>query len=77
LVVQQRVLSAEALPDCLRALLKTVLLSLFGDLETVWADATLQHQLMSVSQHAMEVLLSCDELKVRQSNACYSSTHVL
>jgi hypothetical protein len=25
----------------------------------------------------MEVLLSCDELKVRQSNACYSSTHVL
>ena len=67
-VVQQRVLSAEALPDCLQPLLKNVLLSLFDDLEAVWADAVLQHHLLCVPLHAMELLLSCNELKVRQSS---------
>ena len=65
-VVQKRVLSAAALPDCLQPLLKSVLLSLFGDLEAVWADAELQKQLLNLPLPAMELLLSCDDLKVRK-----------
>jgi hypothetical protein len=68
--VQQRVLSADALPDCLQPLLKNVLLSMFGDLEAVWADAQLLQQLWNVSLPAMELLLSCNELKVRQPSGC-------
>ena len=67
--VQQRVLGAEALPGCLQPLLKSVLLSLLGDLEAVWADAGLQEQLLRLSLPAIELLLSCDELKVRPSRA--------
>jgi hypothetical protein len=62
--VQHRVLAADALPDCLRLLLKSVLLQLLGDLEAVWADAGLRHRLLGLPLHAMELLLSCDELKV-------------
>jgi hypothetical protein len=64
-VVKQRVLSAEALPDCLQPLLKSVLLPLLGDLEAAWADAELKEQLLGLSLPAMELLLSCNELKVR------------
>jgi hypothetical protein len=41
-----------------------VLLSVFGDLEAVWADAALQEQLLGLPLSSMELLLSCDELKV-------------
>jgi hypothetical protein len=63
-VVQQRLLQHQ-LPDCLELLLKSVLLSLFGDLEAVWADPSLQDTLLGLPLHAMELLLSCNELKVR------------
>jgi hypothetical protein len=58
--VQHRILSAEALPDCLQPLLKSVLLSLFGDLEAVWADAGLRDELLWLPLPAMELLLSCN-----------------
>jgi hypothetical protein len=70
--VQQRVLSAVALPDCLQPLLKSLLLSLFGDLEAVWADAGLWDKLLGLSLPAMELLLSCNELKVRPDRTCSS-----
>jgi hypothetical protein len=71
--VQQRMLSAVALPDCLQPLLKIVLLSLFRDLEAVWADAGLQAQLLRLPLHSMELLLSCYELRVRPGgNQLYS-----
>jgi hypothetical protein len=63
--VQDRLLETEALPDCLQPLLKSVLLSLLGDLEGVWADAGLRDKLLRLPLHAMELLLFCDELKVR------------
>jgi hypothetical protein len=66
--VQQRVLQDAALPDCLQPLLKSVLLSLFGDLEAVWADAGLQEQLLGLSLPAMELLLSCSWLQVGQTS---------
>ena len=62
--VQLQVLTTEALPDCLRSLLKSVLLQLLGDLEAVWADSGLQDSLLGLPLHAIELLLSCDELKV-------------
>jgi hypothetical protein len=62
--VQQQVMGAAALPDCLQPLLRRVLLSVLGDLEAAWADAGLQEQLLGLSAPAMELLLSCDELKV-------------
>jgi hypothetical protein len=65
--VQQHMLSAQALPECLQPLLKRVLLSLLGDLEAVWTDAGLQEQLLQLPLHSMELLLSCDELKVLTS----------
>jgi hypothetical protein len=66
--VQQRVLQDPVLPDCLQPLLKGVLLPLLGDLEAVWADAGLQEQLLCLSLPAMELLLSCNELKVTSSS---------
>lgn len=75
--VQQRMLQGPALPDCLQQLRKSVLLSQLGDLEAVWADAGLRERLLGLSLPAMELLLSCDELKVRQSGRPYSSGHVL
>jgi hypothetical protein len=63
--VKQRILQGPPLPDCLQPLLKSVLLSLFGDLEVVWADAGLKERLLGLSLHAMGLLLSCNELKVR------------
>jgi hypothetical protein len=65
--VKQQVLSAAALPECLQPLLKRVLLPLLGDLEAVWADEGLQEQLLALSLPAIQLLLSCDELKVTSS----------
>jgi hypothetical protein len=48
-----------------RAGVKHLLLSVLGDLEEVWADAALQEVLLQLPVPAMELLLSCDELKVR------------
>ena len=62
--VQQQVMGATALPDCLQPLVKTILLSLCGDLEAVWADAGLQERLLGLSLYAMELLLSSNRLKV-------------
>ena len=62
--VQQRVLQDSVLPECLQPVLKSVLLALLGDLEAVWADHRLQDTLLGLPLHAMELLLSCDELKV-------------
>jgi hypothetical protein len=45
--------------------LKRILLSVLGDLEAVWADAALRDALLALPLSAMAVLLSCDELKVR------------
>ena len=63
--VQHMVLAAEVLPDCLQPLQQSVLLSLLGDLEAVWADPTLRGKLLRLPLHAMKLLLSCNELKVR------------
>lgn len=63
--VVDRVLFAEALPDCLQPLLKSVLLSLLGDLEAVWADRNLRDLMLDLPLHAMKLLMSCSELKVR------------
>jgi hypothetical protein len=63
--VLQRVMQDPALPDCLQPLLESALLSSLGDLEAVWADVGLRDQLLALSLPAMELLLSCDELKVR------------
>jgi hypothetical protein len=62
--VTDRLLSMQAVPGCLEPLLKKVLLSVFGDLEAVWADEALQEQLRGLQLHAIKLLLSCDELKV-------------
>ena len=61
--VQQRILQGP-LPVCLEPLLKRVLLSRFGDLEAVWADAGLKQHLLGLSLEAMQELLSSNELKV-------------
>jgi hypothetical protein len=63
--VKHRIMSAQALPDCLQPLVRSVLLSVLGDLEAAWADAALQEQLLGLPLPSMELLLSCDELKVR------------
>jgi hypothetical protein len=65
--VQQTVLAAAALPECPQPLQERVLLSLLGDLEAVWADAGLRDRLLGLPLHAMELLLSCNELKVRRT----------
>jgi hypothetical protein len=65
--VQQTVVAAAALPECLQPLQRSVLLSLLGDLEAVWEDARLRDMLLGLPLHAVELLLSCNELKVRQS----------
>ena len=62
--VQQRLLQDPALPDCLQPLLRSLLLFLLGDLEAALADARLRVQLLALSLPAMELLLSCDEIKV-------------
>jgi hypothetical protein len=46
---------------------KRVLLSVFGDLQAVWADAALQEALLDLSMPAMQLLLASDEL---QASAC-------
>lgn len=66
-VVMQQLLLMQAVPACLNSLLRKVLLSVFGDLEAVWADQALQQQLLGLPLHAMKLLLSCDKLKVRQA----------
>jgi hypothetical protein len=67
--VTERLLSMQAVPSCLEPLLKKVLLSVFGDLEAVWADAALQLQLLGLPLHALKLLLSCTELKVSHAGA--------
>ena len=62
--VQHSVLAAAALPDCLQPLQQRVLLSMLEDLEAVWADSILRDKLLGLPLHAMELLLSCNELKV-------------
>jgi hypothetical protein len=62
--VTQSLMSMQAWPECLHVVAKKVLLSLLGNLEAVWADEALQTQLLGLPLHAMELLLSCDELKV-------------
>jgi hypothetical protein len=71
--VTQKLLSMQAVPACLEHLLRKVLLSVFGDLEAVWADETLQQRLLGLPLHAMKLLLSCDELKVRFA---YAQLHI-
>lgn len=44
--------------------LKQMMLSILGDLEEVWVDESLKDTLMGLPLPAMELLLSCDELKV-------------
>lgn len=66
--VKQRMMTGPALPYCLQPLMMSVL----GDLEAAWADAGLRDQLLGLSLPAMELLLSCDELKVRWSAGLYT-----
>jgi hypothetical protein len=61
---EQQLLHMPAQPACLQPLLKHVLLSVFGDLETVWATDSMRLRLLGLPLPAMELLLSCDELKV-------------
>jgi hypothetical protein len=68
--VQQRILHGSPLPECLQSLLKCVLLSALGDIEAAWADAGLRDQLLGLPLPAIELLLSCDELKVRPEHCC-------
>jgi hypothetical protein len=65
--VTQKLLSMQAVPACLEPLLQKVLLPKMGDLEAVWADEALQTQLLDLSRHAMKLLLSSDQVKVRGS----------
>jgi hypothetical protein len=65
--VKQQLLQHQALPECLQPLLKSTLLLMLRDLEAVWADPHLQEQLLGLSLHSMQLLLSCDELQVRSS----------
>jgi hypothetical protein len=62
--VSQQLMSMQAMPVSLEPLLRKVLLSVFGDLEAVWADDALQLQLLGLHLHAIKLLLSCDEVKV-------------
>jgi hypothetical protein len=63
--VTEQLLHLQAVPDCLQPLLKQVLLQLLGNLEKCWADPTLRDKLLHLPLSSMELLLSCDELKVR------------
>lgn len=60
----QQLLTSDALPTCLEPLLRVLVLSVFGNLEAVWADEALQTQLLGLSLHEMKQLLSSDKLKV-------------
>jgi hypothetical protein len=71
------VLAAAALPDCLQPLQQSVLLSLLGDLEAVWADAGLRERLLGLPLHSMELLLSRTELKVRTHDGLVLATWYL
>jgi hypothetical protein len=53
-----------ALPRSLLSVLQQALLSGFGDLQAVWADAEVQKALLALPLVAVELLLSSDELKV-------------
>lgn len=60
----EKLLSLQAVPDCLQPLLKRALLALFGDLEAAWAAAHIRDGLLALSLPVMEALLSFDEIKV-------------
>jgi hypothetical protein len=68
--VTEQLLSLQAVPDCLQPLLKQVLLSVLGNLEQCWTDDDLWCTLINLPLSTMELLLSCDELKVRPSSLC-------
>lgn len=68
----EQLLLQSALPDCLLPVMKRVLLGRFGDLEAVWADASLQEALMQQPLPAMELLLASEDIKVSGSNNCQS-----
>lgn len=53
-----------ALPPSLLPVLQQALLSKFGDLEAVWADAELRKSLLKLPLFALELLLSSDKLQV-------------
>jgi hypothetical protein len=59
-----QLLRLPAVPITLQPLLEQALLSRFGDLEAVWADAALQKSLLALPLFAMELLLASDKLKV-------------
>lgn len=55
------------------AKVKRVLLSVFGDLQAVWADATLQKALLDLSMPAMQLLLASDELQACEDTVLYTA----
>lgn len=62
--LMQQLSGLQAVPDCLRSLLKQVLLPLLGNLERCWSKPMLKGKLLQLPLSVMEVLLSFDELKV-------------
>jgi hypothetical protein len=70
------VAGAQAAAAVRRAGVKRLLLSVLGDLEEVWADAALQEVLLGLPLPAMELLLGCDDLKVRDTAGLhYTATY--
>lgn len=75
--VTQQLLTSQALPSCLEPLVKVVLLSVYGDLEAVWADEALSQQMLGLPLHAIKLLLSCDRLKVGATHDAFQVPCVL
>lgn len=59
-----------------KAAVKPVLLSVLGDLEEVWSDTALRNALLQLPLNAMELLLSCDMLKVGGALVVVHAHHV-
>ena len=68
--VTRQLLQLQAVPDCLRPLLQQLLLSELGNLEQCWAKPDLKQMLLQLPLSSMELLLSCDELKVSPCSLC-------
>jgi hypothetical protein len=68
--VTEQLLHLQAVPECLRPLLQQVLLSVLGNLERCWAKPDLKQMLLDLPLSSMELLLSCDELKVGPCTLC-------
>lgn len=71
---EEQLLHMPAHPACLQPLLKQVPLRKFGNLELAWANEKKREQLLALSLPAMELLLSCDELRVGE--ACFQQQSV-